>query len=41
MGYPALLKQIESQKMNLRKEALREAERLSSLLKEKFEYESL
>ena len=41
MGYPALLKQRESQKMNLRKEALRDAERLSSLLKEKFEYEAL
>jgi len=41
MGYLALLEQRESQKMNLRKEALREAERLSSLLKEKFEYETL
>jgi len=41
MGYLVLLQQRESQKMNLRKEALREAERLSSLLKEKFEYETL
>ena len=41
MGDLALLKQRESQKMNLRKDALREAERLSSLLKEKFEYETL
>jgi len=41
MGYLALLKQRESHKMNLRKEALKEAERLSCLLKEKFEYENL
>jgi predicted nucleotidyltransferase len=41
VGYLALLKQKESQKMNRREEALREAERLSSLLKERFEYETL
>jgi predicted nucleotidyltransferase len=41
MGYLALLKQRESQRMDLRKEAFKEAERLSSLLRKKFEYETL
>ena len=41
MGYIALLKKRELEKERLRGEALKEAERLSALLKERFEYEAL
>lgn len=40
-GYITLLKKKEFQKKALREAALKEAERLSTLLKEKFEYEAL
>lgn len=41
MGYIALLRKKELQKKNLREVALKEAERLSALLKKEFEYEIL
>lgn len=41
MGYMALLRERELQKKNLREAALKEAERLSALLKKEFEYETL
>jgi len=41
MGYTALLKKREQQKKDLQAEALKEAERLSALLRREFEYEAL
>lgn len=41
MGYVDLLKEKEKERKFLREEALKEAERLSKLLRKKFEYESL
>lgn len=41
MGYAALLEKKESQRKNLQETALKEAERLSALLKKEFEYEAL
>lgn len=41
MGYIALLEKRELQRRKLRKAALKEAERLSALLKKEFEYRGL
>ena len=41
MGYVALLEKREQQKKDLQEKALKEAERLSSLLSREFEYEAL
>jgi len=41
MGYITLLKKRELEKKNLRETALKEAEKLSALLKKEFEYEAL
>lgn len=41
MGYITLLRKRELQKKNLREAALKEAKRLSALLKKEFEYEAL
>lgn len=41
IGYVALLKRRQLRKENLRQAALREADRLSALLKKEFEYEAL
>lgn len=41
MGYIDLLKKREKERESLRKDALKEAKRLSKLLREKFEYDAL